>query len=121
MNCSPLLVVITAILLVGCSKQDSTAAKQPTNQSASGNPITAPVDYLGAVAKAKQHSDKVVETTSINQAIQLFYAQEDRFPRDLNELVAKHYIGGVPPAPNGMGWVYNPQTGDLKAVPRPPQ
>ena len=111
-------MLAVALVLVGCSKQESAAGKK-TNESASGNPITAPVDYLGAVAKSKHYADKVIDTSSINQAIQLFYAQEDRFPRDLNELVAKHYIGGMPSAPNGMSWAYNPQTGELRAVPRP--
>jgi hypothetical protein len=118
MKRSPLFVLVVAFLM-GCSKQENTTAKKDPAPGSSGNPITAPVDYLGAVAKAGHHSEKVIDTTSINQAIQLFYAQEDRFPKDLNELVAKHYIGGMPPAPSGMGWSYNPQTGELKAVPRP--
>jgi hypothetical protein len=115
MNISPCVVLGLTLLLAGCSKQEKTTAAG-TNQAASGNPITAPVDYLGAVAKAKKVSEKVIETTSINQAIQLFYAQEDRFPKDLQELVAKHYISAVPPAPAGTQWVYNPQNGTLKAI-----
>ena len=103
------------VLLVGCSKKDSTGTNS-TNQTASGNPITAPVDYLGAVAKAKHYSEKTIDTASVNQAIQLFYAQEDRFPKDLNELAAKHYIQSVPAAPPGLHWAYNPKTGELKAV-----
>jgi uncharacterized lipoprotein YajG len=109
MKTSSWLVLGAALLLAGCSKQES----------ASGNPITAPVDYMGAVVKAKQFSEKVVDSTSINQAIQLFYAQEDRFPKDLNELVAKQYIARVPAAPAGMHWAYNPQTGEFKAVRQP--
>jgi hypothetical protein len=118
MNASAWWALGLSLLLAGCSKQESTAAKT-TNQSASGNPITAPVDYLGAVAKAKHFSEKTIDTTSLNQAIQLFYAQEDRFPKDLNELAAKRYIGAVPPAPAGTVWAYNPQTGELKAVRHP--
>src|SRR5690349_17420101 len=115
MNASPWLVLATVLLLTGCSKQENTTAKD-TNSSVSGNPITAPVDYLGAVAKAKHHSEKTIDTTALNSAIQLFYAQEDRFPRDLNELVAKHYIGGLPSPPTGMGWDYNPKTGEIKVA-----
>jgi uncharacterized lipoprotein YajG len=113
------LVLIIGLVVAGCSKKPESASAKNTNDLASGNPITAPVDYLGAVAKAKKHSEKVIDTTSMNQAIQLFYAQEDRFPKDLQELVAKHYIGGIPPAPNGMRWAYNPQSGEMRAVPQP--
>jgi hypothetical protein len=115
MKASPLFTLAGALLLAGCSKQASTAVKK-TNDFSSGNPITAPVDYLGAVAKAKHVSEKTIDLTSVNHAIQLFYAQEDRFPNDLNELAAKHYIAAVPPAPPGTRWAYNPQTGEIKAV-----
>ena len=116
MKTFPLVLALASGLgLSGCSKKE-TAQVKTTNESASGNPLTAPVDYLGAVAKAKKFSEKTVDTASINQAVQLFYAQEDRFPKDLNELVAKHYIGALPQAPAGQRWAYNPQTGELKAV-----
>ncbi len=110
MKVSPCLVLAISfgVGLAGCSKRQESAAAKQTNQSASGNPITAPVDYLGAIAKAKKFSERTIDVTSIKQAIQLFYAQEDRFPKDLNELVAKHYIPSVPP-----GYQYNPQTGEL--------
>ena len=119
MNVSPLLALGVALLLAGCSKQATATAKKTNDSVATGNPLTAPVDYLGAVAKAKHFSEKVIDTTSINRSIQLFYAQEDRFPTDLNELVAKHYIPSLPPVPQGMRWDYNPQTGEIKAFPKP--
>jgi hypothetical protein len=115
MKISRLLVLALGLGLGSCSKKDNSAPSK-TNESASGNPITAPVDYLGAIAKAKKVSEKTIETTSINQAIQLFYAQEDRFPNDLNELVTKHYIGAVPPPPAGTVWEYKAKTGELKVV-----
>ena len=117
MKTAALFVVIAGMLLTGCSKKEA-AAVGPTNQAATGNPLTAPVDYLGAVAKAKKFSEKSIDNTSVNQAVQLFYAQEDRFPRDLNELVAKHYIASIPPVPAGMQWAYNPKTGETKLVAR---
>jgi hypothetical protein len=48
----------------------------------------------------------------------MFHAQEERFPRDLNELVQKRYIPAVPAPPPGMRFDYNPQTGELKIVPQ---
>jgi hypothetical protein len=119
MNALPVLLLSVTLFLAGCSRHENAATQKPNESAASGNPLTAPVDYLGAVAKAKKFSEKTIDTTSINQAIQLFYAQEDRFPKDLNELVAKHYIAGIPAAPAGIVWGYNPQTGEIKALPHP--
>jgi hypothetical protein len=104
----------TLLILAGCSKQE-TPSPQPA-ESASGNPVTAPVDYIGAVGRAKKVAEKTVDAVSLNQAIQLFYAQEDRFPKDLNELVADGHIARIPAPPAGMAWKYNPQTGAITAV-----
>lgn len=113
MKTSVLWATAVLLLFAGCSKKDDSPAE---SGEASGNPLTAPVDYLGAVGKAKKASEKTVGAVSINQAIQLFYAQEDRFPKDLNELTSSQYIAAIPAAPAGMRWEYNPQTGAIKAV-----
>ena len=118
MNAAPWLVVAIGLLLAGCSKkQNNATASTRTNESASGNPITAPVDYLGAVAKAKHFSEKSIDTSSLIHAIQQFYTEEDRFPKDLQELVTSGQLAAVPPPPAGMRWGYNPQTGQVRAVP----
>jgi len=108
------LIMMAGLLFCGCGKRDS--ASSSTNTS-SGNPITAPVDYLGAAAKAKRAAEKTVDTVGINQAVQLFQVQEGRLPKNLNELVTKKYVGSIPPPPAGMKYDYNPQTGQLKIVP----
>jgi hypothetical protein len=74
------------------------------------------VDYLAAVAQAKKHSEKVIDVVQINQAITFFHEAEERFPADLNELVAKHYLRAVPKAPYGMKFVYDAKTGEVKVV-----
>jgi hypothetical protein len=112
-----LCLPVLATLLAGCKKDASTAAS--TNQPGSGNLLTAPVDYMGAVVQAKKRAEKVVDSVNLTQAVQLFYAQEDRFPRDLNELVVKRYVAAIPPAPPGTTWAYNPQTGAINAVRQP--
>jgi hypothetical protein len=116
------LAVIAAVLYCGCGKKeatptaDQTQTKTGTNAASSGNPITAPVDYVGAVGQAKKHAEKVVDTVSLNQAIQLFYAQEDRFPKDLQELVTTRYLPSIPPAPYGMKYDYDAKLGQVKVV-----
>src|SRR5215510_15100306 len=109
--------LFAALLLVvtGCKKSDQTTPAKPTNQtSSSGNPLTAPVDYLGAVGQAKKYSEKAIDLAQLQNAIQQFNAMEERFPRDLNELVQQHYLASVPVPPRGMKLAYNPQTGEVR-------
>ena len=80
--------------------------------------MTAPVDYLGAVAKAKKTAEKTVEAASLQKTIDLFQAQEGRLPKSLNELVGPNYLSKLPTPPAGMKFDYNPATGQVKVVPQ---
>ncbi len=117
------LLAAVALALAGCSKEEApapapnTPAAKPADSS-SGNPITAPVDYLGAVAKAKKVAEKGIDTASLNQAIQLFNAQEGRFPKDLKELVTQKYLNSIPEAPYNMKIEYDAAKGEVKVVPK---
>jgi hypothetical protein len=110
------LLLMTGLLLSACKKEQPTPAR--TNASSSGNPLNAPADYLGEVVKAKKSAEKTVDTVALNQAVQLFYAQEGRYPKDLNELVGPNYLSKLPQPPPGMKFDYNPATGQLKVVPQ---
>lgn len=103
--------------LVGCGQQGPPPPPAATNVSS--NPLTAPADYVGAVGQAKKHAEKVVDVTSIHRAIQMFRAEEDRYPKDLNELVGSQYLPVLPKPPPGMKYKYDPQTGAVKTVPAP--
>jgi hypothetical protein len=107
---------VAGLLFSGCEQKQSGGSSTTNAQGSSGNPITAPVDYLGAAAKAKQSSQKVVANVGLSQAVKQFYAVEGRFPKDLNELVTKEYIPSLPSPPVGMKYQYNPSNGDLKTV-----
>ena len=108
-----------AILFAGCgdSANPPATAKKGTGTNASGNPITAPVDYLGAVAKAKKTSIKVADVASLKQAINIFKQEEDRYPKDLNELVTKQYLPALPAPPYQMKYQYDAASGEVKVVP----
>ncbi len=108
------LTLLVGLLVAGCGKKE--AAKSET--SSSGNPVTAPADYLGAVAKAKKVAEKTVDTAGLQKSIDLFQAQEGRLPNSLNELVGPNYLSKLPPPPAGMKFDYNPKTGQLKVVPQ---
>ena len=120
-----LVLVAAGLFLTGCGGSHSGNQAQATNSTATptnatvnyntGNPITAPVDYLGAVAQAQKYAVKTIDVSYLNQAIQLFNEQEGRLPKDLNELMP-NYIGKIPQAPYGSKIIYDPSTGTVKVV-----
>ena len=113
-------LVAAVVVLAGCgdssSKKITTAAATNAEPKYdTGNPLTAPADYLGAVVQAQKHAEKVIDVSYINQAIQLFQASEGRLPKDLNELVP-NYVGKLPATPYGTKLDYDPNTGQVKVV-----
>ena len=105
-----------AILLTGCGRQNNTPAPP-------ANAATPPADagsggYLGALASGQKKAVAVVDVASLNQAIQIFNAQEGRFPKDLQELVTARMIREIPAAPNGMKLDYDAAAGTVKVSPQ---
>jgi Tfp pilus assembly protein PilF len=125
MKMSFLVLIAAGSLLAGCGNNNSSKQAQtvhstaaPTNAAVNyntGNPLTAPVDYLGAVSQAKKYSEKQIDLAYLNQAIQQFNAAESRYPKDLNELMP-NYIGKIPQAPYGSKIVYDAGSGTVKVV-----
>jgi len=129
-------LLIAALLVTGCGKKQSSPSDQkntnsPTEQSgtnaaaapkteeketSSGNPITAPVDYLGAVANAQQASIKKIDLAYVEHAIQQFNAQEGRNPKDLDELIKERYLTKLPAAPYGMRIQYDAASGKVRVI-----
>jgi hypothetical protein len=105
-------LVACCLLFGGCGKKEE--AKNLLTNNVSGNPLTAPVDYLGAVNQARKSAVRRIDTASLQNAINLFNAQEDRYPSDLNELAQKRYIQAVPELPAGSRFVYDSRTGEIR-------
>ena len=78
--------------------------------------MTAPVDYLNDAAKADHSAVKTIDTTTVAEAIQLFYTDKGRYPKDLNELVTEKYMAKVPTPPYGTRLDYDPNSGTVKVV-----
>ena len=57
-----------------------------------------------------------MDTTSLNQAIQMFNVDKGRYPKDLNELVAEKYVPKLPAAPIGTKLEYDATAGKVKVV-----
>jgi len=110
------LSLAASLLLIGCGESPDQPS-QATNGAASGSsPLSAPADYVGALGKAQQTAVKTVDTTSLNQAIQMFNVDQGRNPKDLNELVEKKFIPKIPDAPRGMKLDYDAAAGKVKVI-----
>ena len=68
-------------------------------------------EYSGVLISARRLARKTVAHLGIDQAIQAFRAEHDRFPNDLNELKGAGY--DIPNPPSGMEYDYNPKTGEF--------
>jgi hypothetical protein len=112
---APICLIAAGIFVCGCGDSSNKPAGGATNAS-SGSPLTAPVDYIKAAGKAENTAIKVIDTTSLNQAIQLFNVDKGRNPKDLNELVETKYISQIPPAPFGMKLEYDAAAGKVTTV-----
>jgi hypothetical protein len=110
-----LSLALTGLALAGCKKE--APAPKPTN-TVGENPITAPVDYLGAVSKAQQSAVKTLSTAGLDHAIKMFFGQEGRYPKNLDELVSSGTLDRLPAAPQGMKFSYDAASGQVKVVPQ---
>jgi len=108
----PILSLASCLCLVfaGCGEKPAAALKsEPATDAAS-----APADYLKSAAKAQKSAVKAVDTAALNKAVELFYVQEGRFPKDLGEVVEKKFIPELPPTPAGMKLSYDAQDGVVR-------
>lgn len=94
-----------AALLAGCGGGNSPSETSSPN----------PADVNNPLVNAKRTADKTVNTTALNQAIQLFNVQEGRYPKDLQELVPK-YVAFIPNPPAGCKISYDATKGEVSVV-----
>jgi hypothetical protein len=112
------VVLVVSLFAAGSSKQEEVKSSDPaTNNYSSGNPVTAPVDYLGAVSKAQQNSIGTIDIASVTSAVNLYQVSEGGYPKSLQELVDTGYLGKIPDAPYGKKLSYDPKTGAVTIVP----
>jgi hypothetical protein len=105
------------LLLSGCGECSNPSGGATNGAAGASSPLSAPADYVGALGKAQQSAVKTVDTTSLNQAIQLFNVDQGRNPKDLNELVQKKFIPKIPDVPRGTKLEYDATAGAVKVVP----
>lgn len=105
------------VVLSGCDSKKPATASNATNESTT-TPFTAPADYLGALNKGQIAAEKTADLASLKTAIQMFQAEHDRYPRDLNELVTEGSIARLPQTPRGFEYKYDAASGKVSVVPK---
>jgi hypothetical protein len=109
------IFVAATALLTGCGDKSSSSSGTNTTSSG-GNLATAPADYLNTAVKAEQNAVKLVDTTSLDKAVQLFNVDKGRNPKDLNELVEQKYYPKIPEVPYGYKLAYDANSGKVSVV-----
>jgi len=125
---------LSVVLAAGCGRKqssqgtgapkaaaDAASAAEVSNAPAaanakpavSGNPINAPMSYLGAVAQGQDVAIKQIDLAYVTQAIQQFNAGEGRFPKNIAELKEENYLGKLPQLPPGYELKYNAADGSV--------
>ena len=111
---------ITLLLFAGvclCFFSGCKEGEKSSTGKSSGNPLTAPADYVGELGKQQKSAQATLVTVGIDQGIKRFYTEQGRLPKDLDELVAKGAMSQIPPPPRGMKYDYDAKTGVVKLVP----
>ncbi len=106
------------LCLAGCGGETASKSDSQTTDK-EGNPLTAPVDYLGAVNQAKKSANKKLSLVGLQKAIQQFQASEGRLPRNLQEVVSSGHIARLPEIPKESRLVYDPRTSIVSLSPNP--
>jgi hypothetical protein len=130
------VVLTTGLLMVGCGDKEN-AASTPLNASevsadtnsqslgvtASTNesviaesPQADPTNQLSSPVRSGRRPARTLESVALEKAIQRFNIQEQRFPKDLEELVTKGFVSALPENPPGGRYVYDPTNGQLLLV-----
>ncbi len=107
---------------IGCSKEEPSGARSEDEgeryyeREVGKNPVEAPADYLYTVTvTAPRRMKETLFLAEISKEIKTFWAFQDRYPESLLEL--EEWRGApLPELPRGLGYDYDPETGELRAV-----
>ena len=108
-----LFILIIGLLSSACSNQ----SEPDINENSSGNPASAPVDYLGAVNKGRKKAIIDTGLMQVNSALNQYKATNLKPAGSLQALISEGLLAELPKLPTGMKWQYNPQTGEASVAP----
>ncbi len=106
------ILCLLATMMAACGGSDESGS---TGEAVS-EAISAPADYVGAVAQAGRKSETVLALTQIQRAIQTYQAEEGKLPFNMDELVESGHLVRLPELPSGMKLSYDRSTGEVDII-----
>ena len=107
-----LLPVSVLLLSMACSNDTD------PDDHGSGNPATAPVDYLGAINQGKNKAVVDAALLQVNNALGQYQATNFKPAPSLQQLIDEDLLTTLPQIPDGAQWQYDPQTGKASVLPK---
>ncbi len=103
------LLMITALLVVGCRRERSRVMGGEEQQDV----MEGPRDYREMLERARAKQSTASILSDLENAIARFQYDTSRLPTNLNELVGRKYLNTIPTPPHGQGYVYDPIHGNV--------
>lgn len=112
------LITLTALSLLGCGKPTSpTDGATPSGKTGTEQPAAPPPNYVTATAENKPAENvSGVVNPFLTEQLRLFIREKGRAPESFTEL-ARARLDSVPRPPEGMKWVIDATSKEVKAVP----
>lgn len=83
----------------------------------SGNPATAPVDYLGTINQGKNKAVTDAALLQVNSALAQYKASNLKPAANLQQLIDAGLLAALPELPAGAQWQYDTQNGTVTVIP----
>ena len=81
--------------------------------------FSGPKDYRQMIQRVRQRQMARDNLDTVQSAVQLFQFRFARLPADLKELVDRHILPELPPAPPRSTYYYDRALGNVRLVPLP--
>lgn len=103
-----LLLVALCLAVPACTRERSRAVSEEEL-----DPEETPRDYREMLARARTKQSPALILSDLEQAVSRFRYELARLPTNLLEVVNRGYLSGVPTAPAGMAFTYDPVHGNV--------
>jgi hypothetical protein len=109
------LLVLTALLVVGCRRERSRVMGGEEQQEV----MEGPRDYREMLERARAKQSVASVQTELEQAVARFRHTRSRLPTNLYELLSSGVLTRMPEPPPGQIYSYDPVHGNVGFIPAP--
>jgi len=106
----PLLLLVLAVYsgAIGCSRERSRAIPEEERAATEGSR-----DYREMLVRTRTKVSAATVLNDLEDAVRRFQSELARLPTNLNELVTRRYLAGIPAPPPGSTYTYDPVQGNV--------